>query len=57
MSALNDADPLPDDPLSFVRNAIGAPPAENIDALIRENQDLTARLLQLRYELAALEAK
>jgi hypothetical protein len=58
MTALNDAEPRPPDPLAFVREQIGAPPLEtNVDALICENQDLTARSLQLRYEIAALEGK
>jgi hypothetical protein len=58
MTDLNDANPRPADPLAFVREKIGAPPLDtNVDALLRENQDLTARSLQLRYEIAALEGK
>ncbi|OHT12809.1 hypothetical protein TRFO_17282 [Tritrichomonas foetus] len=57
MIALNELDTFPEDPLAFVRENIGAPPIENVDALVRENQDLTARVTQLRQELAIYEGK
>ncbi|OHT17540.1 hypothetical protein TRFO_02596 [Tritrichomonas foetus] len=57
MLALNELDSFPEDPLAFVRENIGAPPMENVDALVRENQDLTARVTKLRQELAILEEK
>jgi hypothetical protein len=56
MTALNEQSPRPDDPLAFVLDNIGAPPLGadgNVDALIRENQDLTARVARLEIELAA----
>jgi hypothetical protein len=56
MTALNEQNPRPDDPLAFVLENIGAQPLGpdgNIDALIRENQDLTARVARLEIELAA----
>lgn len=57
MLALSELDKLPEDPLPFVRENIGAPPIENVDALVRENQDLTARITQLKQELAIYEGK
>jgi hypothetical protein len=56
MTALNEQSPRPDDPLAFVLDNIGAQPLGpdgNVDALIRENQDLTARVARLEFELAA----
>ena len=55
MSELQSKQNKPEHPLAFVREHIGAPPCEDIDALIRENQDLKARRYQLEQELAALE--
>lgn len=57
MQALSQLDPLPEDPLPFVRECIEAEPMENVDALVRENQDLMARLIQLKQELAIYEGK
>ena len=57
MLALSELDKLPEDPLPFVRENIGAPPIENVDALVRENQDLTARITQLKQEIAIYEGK
>lgn len=57
MTALQGLEEKPENPLAFVRENIGAPPCEDVDALIRENQDLNARVYQLRREIAALEAK
>ncbi|KAK8884471.1 hypothetical protein M9Y10_043582 [Tritrichomonas musculus] len=58
MLALSELDTLPEDPLPFVRENIGAPPLEtNVDALVRENQDLTARITQLKQEIAVYEGK
>lgn len=49
--ALNQLETLPEDPLAFVRENMGAPPHENIDKVIRENQDLTARVIRLKQEI------
>jgi len=57
MADLNELEEKPADVLAYVREAIGAPPYENVDALIRENQDITARVARLRAELAALDAR
>lgn len=57
MIALQELDEKPEHPLAFVREHIGAPPCEDVDALIRENQDLTARVAQLQYELSVLESQ
>ena len=57
MQALNELPTFPEDPVAFVRENIGAPKMENVDALVRENQDLTARLTQLKQELAIYEGK
>ena len=57
MLALNELEEPPEDPLAFVRENMGAPPCENVDKLIRENQDLTAKLIRLRQEITLLEGK
>lgn len=57
MTDLHQQDPLPDDPLAFIREAIGAPQGPNVDALIRENQDLTAQLILKQKELAQLQGR
>ena len=44
--ALNQLETLPEDPLAFVRENMGAPPHENSDKVRRENQDLTARVIR-----------
>ena len=49
--ALNQLETLPEDPLAFVRENMGSPPHENIDKVIRENQDLTARVIRLKQEI------
>jgi hypothetical protein len=53
MTALSQCNPLPPDPLAFVREQLGAPPVDNIDVLIRQNQDLTAELYRLQAEFEA----
>lgn len=55
MTALNELADKPADPLNFVRGQIGGNPVENVDALIRENQDLTARAARLKWELEAFD--
>ena len=55
MTELHHQDPPPEDPLAFIRQVIGAPPGPNVDALIRENQDLTALLAIRKQELARLQ--
>jgi hypothetical protein len=57
MTTLSQQNPLPTDPLAFIREQIGAPPiSENIDALIRENQDLTAEVVRLELEVETKNA-
>jgi hypothetical protein len=52
MTNLSQENPPPDDSLAYIREQIGAPPIPvNVDALIRENQDLTAELVRLEFEL------
>ncbi|EAX96435.1 hypothetical protein TVAG_284050 [Trichomonas vaginalis G3] len=57
MFSIHSEDPRPADPLAFIREVIGAPPAENVDALIRKNQDLHARVIMLRNQLDMLNSK
>ena len=57
MIALNSQEEYPDDPLDFIRENIGASPMEDVDSLIRENQDLNGRVIELRHELSLLQSK
>ena len=57
MIQLHEQEDKPEDPLNFIRNVIGATPGEDVDALIRKNQDLHARVVQLRNELDLLQSK
>ena len=57
MIQLHEQEEKPKDPLNFIRNVIGAAPGEDVDALIRKNQDLHARVIQLRNELELLQKK
>lgn len=58
MIALHELDEPPEDPVQFIRQNIGSEYTdENLDALIRENQDLKARYIKLQQELAVLEGK
>jgi len=57
MIALNEQEDPPETPLGFIREVIGAQPCEDVDSIIRENQDLNARVIQLRHELALLQGK
>lgn len=45
------------DPLNFIRNVIGAQEVENVDELIRRNQYLHARVIQLKNELELIKSK
>lgn len=56
MINLHEQSPLPEDPLAFIREVIGAPPAENVDALIRKNQDLHARVIHLRNQIDLMQS-
>lgn len=51
MTELSRAQVPPDQVLNFIRKQIGADECENVDALIRENHELRARLEQLQDEL------
>ena len=57
MISLHEQQERPKDPLNFIRNVIEAPTGEDVDALIRRNQDLHARVIQLRNELELLQSK
>lgn len=58
MIALHELDEPPADPIQFIRQNIGSEYSdEDIDALIRENQDLKVRYIKLQQELASLEGK
>ena len=57
MIQLHEQSEKPEDPLNFIRNVIGGQETENVDALIRKNQDLHARVIQLRNELELLQSK
>jgi hypothetical protein len=58
MLALSQQNPFPSEPLALVREQIGAPPiAVDIDALIRQNQDLTAEAARLEFELELKKMK
>ncbi|EAX99231.1 hypothetical protein TVAG_296150 [Trichomonas vaginalis G3] len=48
MKSLQEQSPRPEDPLAFIREVIGAPPAQNVDALVRKNQQLRTRVIQLK---------
>lgn len=47
----------PADPLNFLRQELGASEGVDVDALVRENQDLKSKIASLNQQIAELEAK
>jgi hypothetical protein len=57
MIALQAMEPRPEKPMAFIREQLGAVPCEDVDELIRENQDLNARIIRLRQLIALAERR
>ena len=55
MVHLEKEETFPEDPLAYIRNEIHAEQKENIDKLLRENQDLKGRIAWLQREIFELE--
>ncbi|EAY23221.1 hypothetical protein TVAG_185270 [Trichomonas vaginalis G3] len=47
----------PADPLNFLRQQLGASDGIDADALVRQNQDLKAKIASLNQTISELEAK
>ncbi|EAX97575.1 hypothetical protein TVAG_064160 [Trichomonas vaginalis G3] len=47
----------PADPLNFLRQQLGASDGIDVDALVRQNQELKAKVASLNQTIAELEAK
>ena len=55
--ALYEEQEQPTDPLNFIRQQLGAGDGVDVDALVRENQELKAKLASLQQTISELEAK
>ena len=55
--ALYEEPEQPTDPLNFIRQQLGAGEGVDVDALIRENQELKAKTSSLNQTISELEAK
>lgn len=55
--ALYEEPEQPADPLNFIRHQLGAGDGVDVDALVRENQELKARLSSLTQIVSELEAR
>ena len=47
----------PSDPLNFIRQLLGAGSGVNVDSLVRENQELKAKINSLQQTISELESK
>ena len=55
--ALYEEPEQPADPLNFIRQQLGAGDGVDVDALVRENQELKAKIASLNQTIFELEAK
>ena len=55
--ALYEEPEQPTDPLNFIRQQLGAGEGVDVDQLVRENQELKAKIASLQQTISELEAK
>lgn len=55
--ALYEEPEQPTDPLNFIREQLGAGNGIDVDALVRENQELKAKVAALTQQISDLEAQ